>query len=1148
MGVDIAVYRASIGSFYARIHLIYSCKSHVNNKSFNLRSLFLSIVLSNPSVACYIYFCLILAGDVHLNPGPPGPCEFSFCCINSRSLLSHEDKLSALQILSSENYSCIALTETWLSDAIDDQSICLDGYAVYRKDRDSRAGGVALFVKENLNIYGIETFDCTFTETLWVKFLTKRGSLYFGVCYCPQSVSEDAHNSDLFIDYLHGVFDHISESNALGFVCVGDFNAKDVRWGFTARNNALGHRLYDFVKDRGFAQMIHEPTRVTPISESLLDLIITDIPGLFSDSGTLPRLHVSCDHCIIYGCLTLHTSSVHNYFRSYWDTRRTDWDALNQALLRAPWDNFYEATEEPQEVFRRWLNLFVEITQMYIPLKRTRVKARDKPWITQYIRHCMNVRRRLYRKAKLINDRYSWERFHNADTEYFKAIHVAKNEYFSNLYDLLDNPRTCRKQWWKLAKSVYKNSSSSSIPDLKSNGDIFSNNDEKCEILNRFFTDQCTVNDTNAELPILDPLGPVLIAPVITQDIVSKVFSNLNSSKATGPDGISNELLKNISPGISKALARLFNFSLEVGVFPDNWKVANVIPIYKKGDRANASSYRPVSLLCCISKIFERVVADNLMAYLRSNDLLSENQAGFMPGDSTINQLIIITDKILEAFEKGKEVHTIFLDISKAFDRVWHKGLLLKLRHFGVTGSLLKWFNSYLSNRKQRVVLEGSSSSPTNVNAGVPQGSVLGPLLFLIYINDLTEVVSCDLFLFADDSTLLNEFDSKADSIDMLNRDLDAIQSWSLVWLVDFNPVKTEAMTFSCKRIQSGASGLFFCGREISVVTRHKHLGINLNFRMDWEEHVDYVTLKCMKRINVLRKLKHTIPRSSLNTLYFTMVRSVMDYGLVIYGGQQAQLMNRLENIQYQAGLIVSGALRYTSYDKLCSELCWPKISDRVWFLKSSLFYKTLNGLASPLFSRHVLNKCTRRGTPGSLRERSNLAPPFCRTTRYIMSFIPSTCRYWLSLNTDIKNTVSLASFKATYKKMYFKFPCPSRNIGSRKLNIILTRFRVGFTTLNLDLHHRGLSDSPLCACQLDVESYAHFFLHCPAHGRARGKLLGAIATLFNEIGINFFRLQAEAKLHHLIYGFQREFSPKNYLLFPLVLDFIKETGRFHIN
>ena len=275
-------------------------------------------------------------------------------------------------------------------------------------------------------------------------------------------------------------------------------------------------------------------------------------------------------------------------------------------------------------------------------------------------------------------------------------------------------------------------------------------------------------------------------------------IQNLDISKACGYDNISNRVLKLCADGIYKPLTRrLINLSFSTGQYPTGWKLANVIPLYKKDDRLSKSNYRPISLLPSISKICEKVAFMDLYKFLDNTGFFYRFQSGFRPGDSTVMQLIYITDKIFtKALEMGHEVRAVFLDISKAFDKVWHQGLIAKLESLGVRGNLLDWFISYLSGRTQQVTIDGVSSSWRRITAGVPQGSVLGPLLFLVYINDIVDQISSDCFLFTDDSLLLDEVTSPTQSAVKLNSDLASISIWAQNWLVTMNVQKTKSMFF----------------------------------------------------------------------------------------------------------------------------------------------------------------------------------------------------------------------------------------------------------------------------------------------------------------------------------------------------------------
>ena len=263
------------------------------------------------------------------------------------------------------------------------------------------------------------------------------------------------------------------------------------------------------------------------------------------------------------------------------------------------------------------------------------------------------------------------------------------------------------------------------------------------------------MDESQASLPSDTPTPDNNLNSISTSPSeVASTLKSLQLGKATGPDAINNRILKELATPLSFPLSDLFNFSLATGKVPQMWKEANVTPIFKKEDPSVVSNYRPISLLSAVGKVLEKIVHKHLFNFVREHDLLSALQSGFIPGDSTVNQLIDIYNTFCKSLDEGKEVRAVFCDISKAFDRVWHKGLIFKLESIGVSDSLLRWFSDYLVERKQRVVLPGAASSWQNVKTGLPQGSILGPLLFLIYINDIVEDIHSSIRLFADDTSL----------------------------------------------------------------------------------------------------------------------------------------------------------------------------------------------------------------------------------------------------------------------------------------------------------------------------------------------------------------------------------------------------------
>ena len=283
-----------------------------------------------------------------------------------------------------------------------------------------------------------------------------------------------------------------------------------------------------------------------------------------------------------------------------------------------------------------------------------------------------------------------------------------------------------------------------------------------------------------------------LSSVTFSQDDIAKIIQNLDSGKAHGHDNTSIRMLKICGSAIYKPLAIVFKWCVGTGIFPSELKKGNIVPIHKKGDKQTLKNYRPVSLLPICGKILERLMFNEMFKFFIENELISSNQSGFKPGDSCVNQLVSITHEIYKSFDKGHEVRGVFLDISKAFEKVWYDGIIFKLTQNGISGNLLKLLHDFLSERRQRVVLNGQASTWTNITAGVPQGSILGPLLFLMYNNDLSEWLSTNTKLFADDTSLFSVIHESQISANVLNKDLEMIHNWAFQWKMNFNPDRTK--------------------------------------------------------------------------------------------------------------------------------------------------------------------------------------------------------------------------------------------------------------------------------------------------------------------------------------------------------------------
>ena len=318
--------------------------------------------------------------------------------------------------------------------------------------------------------------------------------------------------------------------------------------------------------------------------------------------------------------------------------------------------------------------------------------------------------------------------------------------------------------------------------------------------MNNFFRDQTLLNDQNARIPnTACYVNSFLSNLVITPLEVESVLKSLPLGKAVGSDDVNNRILREIAHELSYPLCSLINQSLRLGIFPDTWKDALVCPIFKGGDPAFVTNYRPISLLSCLEKVPERIIFKHLYNHLHDNGVLIPLQSGFIPGVQLRTNLPTFIVLFVKLWIQEKKIRVVFCDVSKAFDRVWHKGLLCKLR---AAGNLLSWFESYLSERRQRVILPGTQSDWNYIHAGVPQGSILGPLLFLLYINDIVKDIQSNIRLFADDTSLFIVVENPDTAAQTLNSDLEKTTKWAKDWLVSFNPIKTETLLISRKLIQ----------------------------------------------------------------------------------------------------------------------------------------------------------------------------------------------------------------------------------------------------------------------------------------------------------------------------------------------------------
>ena len=494
---------------------------------------------------------------------------------------------------------------------------------------------------------------------------------------------------------------------------------------------------------------------------------------------------------------------------------------------------------------------------------------------------------------------------------------------------------------------------------------------------------------------------------------VEKLLEGLNTGKASGPDAIPNSVLKLGAPQLAPILSAIFKQSLETGTLPKDWLKANVSPIYKKGGRHLPVNYRPVSLTSVSCKLLEHLVCKHVRAHLEQNNILTPLQHGFRRGHSCESQLLTTIQDILKGVDNNTQVDIVILDFSKAFDVVPHRRLMSKMRHYGVNGQIHNWIRAFLSGRTQSVIVGGESSGYVPVTSGVPQGTVLGPLLFLCYINDLPASVRSQIRLFADDCLLYRQIKSLKDHA-ILQEDLNFLEEWAVRWQMKFNFKKCYVMKIHRARLCKGGS-YTFCDSILEQVKHSPYLGVMLSEDASWGEHVDRTVKKANSTLGFLRRNLRHCPVKLKELAYNSLVRSALEYACVVWDPHTQKGIRQLEAVQRRAARFVQGDYgRHSSVTAMISNLQWDSLQARRRQARLVMMYKILHrSVAIP--ADHILTVNTSRTRSSHHLKLHHLAT---NSTAYKQSFFPRTIPEWNALPQSLVGSETADIFKCRLSKL----------------------------------------------------------------------------------------------------------------------------------
>ena len=602
-----------------------------------------------------------------------------------------------------------------------------------------------------------------------------------------------------------------------------------------------------------------------------------------------------CDCSFAPRCTKKAPRTVHIFSKADWESPRTEVRNFIEE-----YDQSYHASSV-EEKWSAFKNKLTGLLDKYVPSKRTSCRY-NAPWITSALKRLSrkkNVSLGKPRKA-LGNTGTRDGRYKSCKASINQGMMQAKDKFVTNIINsaFIGNNT---KPFWKFVRA--KRCDNTGISPLKEGGRLFSDSQSKADILNRQFTSVFSVEDTTT---IPTPPGDVFPSmPDIVVDVhgVHKLLSNSKPNKASGPNSIPCRVLKEAALELAPVLTDIFNSSLATSMLPRDWRTANIAPVFKKGNTNSAENYRPISLTCVCCKLLEHIVCHSIRDHPDNHNILSVFQHGFRAGHSCDSQLLSTVYDIMSIFDSKCQVDVAVLDFSKAFDIVPHPRILGKIKHYGITGTTLAWISDFLSGSTQQVVVDGSYSEWFTVHSGVPQGTILGPRLFLLYINDLPDCINSRVRLFADDCLVYRKISGFEDQL-ALQRDLDALEVWASTWGMKFNPSKCTILSIA----RSSAMHTFYtlCGTVLQHVSEAKYLGVTLSDDLQWSKHISNLSLKASSTLGLLRRNLSQCPQALREQAYIFLIRSHLEYCSAIWDPHLVKDIDSIENIQRQVTTVAT--------------------------------------------------------------------------------------------------------------------------------------------------------------------------------------------------------------------------------------------------
>ena len=914
------------------------------------------------------------------------------------------------------NPAMLALSETRLISEIEDSEVNVPGYSIIRCDAENRnTGGVVMYIRDDIR-YEIVLIK-KLESNCWCAAIEMKEKLYKGMImaiYHSPSASDGE-----FVRFLEDITEDLIIRGDC--IVIGDFNIDFSIDSFYSK------KLQTIMLNLGMKQYVNKPTRVTKDSKTIIDLIFAnnqvDVQVMHEPKIT--------DHAWLK--VRMGESKVENQYREFISRNYSEFN-IDEFIMLVENKIGRNQDLEVSERAKKLIDGMVESLDIMAPRKKFRIpkKWEGKKWFSDEIRVAAAKRDEAFRQAVYANTEQSWVQFKVNRNVVVKLIRAKKKEYYENMIDFnKENPTTM----WKTLKEIIRGEPVGTKEIENIDFEILDNIDYStigCNIADKFNLYYIQSINSIVESIIGDKpayAGKRIIYAIenrenmenferVTIEHLEEIVKGLPKKKGT-EEGITSDILKEAFCVIKEEFVDIINNSLRDGCCPEDWKTSTIIPIPKVDKAKKASEFRPINVLPIYEKVLELVVKEQIEMYFENNNIITEHQSGFRKHYSCETAIQTVINEWKLIVSERKMVGVIFMDLKRAFETIDRERLLGKLYQYEFRGKVLEWLNSYLKNRTQQVRFNNKWSKLMATEYGVPQGSVLGPLLFIIYINDIIKVCpeECKIKMFADDTLIYVDGESSAELERKMNMMFVIVEKWMNVNKLKMNAGKTKYMIVRSIRKELRGNVTLKCldGTEIERVETMKYLGVMIDDRLRFSDHCDYMLKKIGKKTSFLNRIGSSILAYTRCTVYKTIIAPHFEYCATLLIGMGETQLSRLQKAQNRAMRVILQCNKYTKVEHMLQALQFMSIRQRLYYNVCTFVFKIVNNMLLEQLKDQI--ELVGSNSDRQTRQTGDIAIGFRRTRSAQKSMFYEGVKMYNALPAEIKRCDKLEKFKRMLKE-----------------------------------------------------------------------------------------------------------------------------------